>query len=160
MRLTYVLFYIFLYTNIFAQENIFRIKGIPFSGHNVVPISENQIDKIKSTNKNRFYLYDVTDSLRVKKIRKILKRITRKRNLINDSYDLRLGFYFVQGDTIIEKFYFDSHQRLLMDCKLYKPKWRDIKYIFSLLCRPSFSEILVDESKYWRYCTFSCNGYP
>ncbi len=140
-----------------AQTNNAKIlvKGIPFSVHTLLAIEEENIDGIQPERKKIDYSFTIVDSFKIVKFKQIIQSIIKRKNIIKDSYDLRLGCYLIENDIITQKYYIDSHQRLVYNNELYKLKKRDLKRIFSHFCKPMFVEKFVKERSFWIYSSCS-----
>lgn len=139
-------------THLYSQKNELIIRGVPFSLRSWTYLTEEKIDSINTSDKNKLtYCRTIKSKSQILKLRNLLVKIVTKKKGFIEGYELRMGLYFGKEDE--EKFYFDVSQRLVYRGKVYKSTKTEIKNIFCLICQPEFIKSLngIAENRYWKY---------
>ena len=134
------------------------IKGIPFSANPYLSLEQDDIDKMQGDKTKKYYYSDsVSDVHKLNNLQKCLRKIVKKGVKIKGDYDLRLGIYFTKNNKIYEKYYIDRNKRVIYNDYIYQINGKDYVILFSNICKPKYSDSLINEKKYWVYSSYCKN---
>ena len=142
----------FLCTHLYSQKNGLIIRGVPFSLRSWTYLTEEKIDSINTSDRNKLtYYHTISSKSQILKLKSLLIKMVAKKIGTIEGYELRMGLCFGKSDE--EKFYFDVSQRLVYQGKVYKSTKTEIKNVFCLICQPEFIKSLngITENRYWKY---------